>query len=60
ALLDALVGPDHEIVTLIVGEGAGDDDTARVTEWLAAHRPQVEVEVHEGGQPLYPYLLGIE
>ena len=60
ALLDALVGPDHEIVTLIVGEGAGTDDTARVTEWLGAERPDVEVEVHEGGQPLYPYLVGIE
>lgn len=60
ALLDALVGPDHEIVTLIVGEGAGADDTAGVTEWLDAERPDVEVEVHQGGQPLYPYLLGIE
>ncbi|MBW3644348.1 MAG: DAK2 domain-containing protein [Actinobacteria bacterium] len=60
ALLDALVGPDHEIVTLIVGEGAGADDTAGVTEWLGAQRPDVEVEVHQGGQPLYPYLLGIE
>lgn len=60
ALLDALVGPDHEIVTLIAGEGAGADDTAGVTEWLGAQRPDVEVEVHQGGQPLYPYLLGIE
>jgi DAK2 domain fusion protein YloV len=60
ALLDILVGPDHEIVTLVVGEGAGADDTAGVREWLAAERPDVEVEVHQGGQPLYPYLLGIE
>ena len=60
ALLDALVGPSHEIVTLIVGEGAGAEDTAGVTEWLDAERPDVEVEVHQGGQPLYPYLLGIE
>ena len=24
------------------------------------HRPGVEVEVHDGGQPLYPYLFGVE
>jgi dihydroxyacetone kinase-like predicted kinase len=60
ALLDTLVEPDHEIVTLIVGEGAGPDDTARVTAWLAAERPGIDVEVHQGGQPMYPYLLGIE
>jgi hypothetical protein len=28
--------------------------------WLAEHRPQVGTEVHHGGQPLYPYLFGIE
>jgi uncharacterized protein len=59
-LLDVLVGDDHEIVTLIEGEGAGPADTRRVTEWLAEHRPGVEVEVHHGGQPLYPYLVGVE
>ena len=60
ALLDLLVEPTHEMVTLIEGEGASAADTRRVTEWLAEHRPDVEVEVHHGGQPLYPYLLGVE
>lgn len=59
-LLDALVGEGHEIVTLIEGEGAGPADTRRVVEWLHEHRPGVEVERHEGGQPLYPYLVSVE
>ena len=59
-LLDLLVGASHEIVTLIEGEGASSADTRRITEWLGEHRPGVEVEVHHGGQPLYPYLLGVE
>ena len=59
-LLDELVTEEHEIVTLIEGEGAGAADTRRVTEWLAEHRPDVQVETHHGGQPLYPYLIGIE
>lgn len=60
ALLDALVTDDHEIVTLIEGDGSGAADTRRITEWLAESRPDVQVETHHGGQPLYPYLLGIE
>jgi DAK2 domain fusion protein YloV len=59
-LLDLLISDDHEIVTLIEGEGATPADTRKVTAWLAEHRPDVEVEVHHGGQPLYPYLIGIE
>jgi DAK2 domain fusion protein YloV len=59
-LLDALVDEGHELVTLIEGEQAEAADTERITGWLAEHRPDVEVEVHQGGQPLYPYLLGIE
>jgi DAK2 domain fusion protein YloV len=60
ALLDVLVTDDHEIVTLIEGEGSGAGATRHVTEWLGEHRPDVAVEVHHGGQPLYPYLIGIE
>jgi hypothetical protein len=59
-LLDLLVTDDHEIVTLIEGDGSSAADTRQVAEWLAEHRPDVEVEVHHGGQPLYPYLIGIE
>jgi hypothetical protein len=59
-LLDLLVTDDHEIVTVIEGEGATAADTRSITEWLGEHRPGVTPEVHHGGQPLYPYLFGIE
>jgi DAK2 domain fusion protein YloV len=60
ALLDRLVTDDHEIVTVIEGEGAAPADTRRITEWLAEHRPEASIEVHHGGQPLYPYLFSVE
>ena len=60
ALLDVLVGDDHDLVTIIEGEGSGAADTRRITEWLKEARPAVETEVHHGGQPLYPYLFSIE
>ena len=60
ALLGALVAEGHEIVTIIEGDGASAGCTRQITEWLAEHRPDAAAEVHHGGQPLYPYLFGIE
>jgi DAK2 domain fusion protein YloV len=60
SLLDVLVTDDHDLVTIIEGEGSGPADTRRITEWLRDHRPKVETEEHHGGQPLYPYLFSIE
>ena len=59
-LLDTLVDESHALVTIIEGEGSGAADTRRITEWLRDQRPDVETEVHHGGQPLYPYLFSIE
>jgi DAK2 domain fusion protein YloV len=50
----------HEMATIIVGEGASASETRQVTEWFAETWPSMSVEVHSGGQPLYPYLFGIE
>ena len=64
ALLDAMAadapGLGFEIVTIIEGDGASAGITRAITEWLAEHHPDIEAEVHHGGQPLYPYLFGLE
>jgi DAK2 domain fusion protein YloV len=59
-LVDALVGEDSEIVTVLVGAEARTAETQRVREHIAFAHPHVELEVHDGGQPLYPYLIGVE
>ncbi|HXY43634.1 MAG TPA: DAK2 domain-containing protein [Acidimicrobiales bacterium] len=59
-LLDRLLTEQHEIITIIEGAGAKPADTRRVTEWLAEHRPDLAIELHHGGQPLYPYLVAVE
>ena len=59
-LLSRLLNSTHELVTLIEGDGARVADTRRIEEWLTEEYPEVALEVHQGGQPLYPYLLGIE
>jgi DAK2 domain fusion protein YloV len=59
-LLAALVTDDHELVTIIEGDDASGAVTRHVEVWLQENRPHVGSEVHHGGQPLYPYLFGIE
>ncbi|MBU6317600.1 MAG: hypothetical protein KGR47_13895, partial [Acidobacteria bacterium] len=60
SLLEQLVEPSSEIVTVVEGTDATAGTTDVVRAWLEAHRPGATVEVHRGGQPLYPYLFGVE
>lgn len=59
-LLDVLIDDHAELVTVLVGADADEGDTARISEHLRAAYPDLEIEIHEGGQPLYPYLVGVE
>jgi DAK2 domain fusion protein YloV len=59
-LLAKLLDDGGEIVTLIEGSGATAADTRRVTEWLHENRPGIALELHHGGQPLYPYFVSVE
>lgn len=60
ALLDHMIKDDHELITLICGVDATAAVTAEIQEWVAVNRRDAELEVHDGGQPLYPYYIGIE
>jgi uncharacterized protein len=60
ALLEHLVGDDGELLTIVTGADAPRATTDAITVWLSASRPELQVEVHRGGQPLYPYLFGVE
>jgi hypothetical protein len=59
-LLSELIRPEHELLTIIEGDGASPANTRRITEYLGEVFPQISVEVHHGGQPLYPYYFGLE
>jgi uncharacterized protein len=56
--LRSLVREEHEVLTALVGEGLDEVDRVRAT--LAEAFPSLEVEVHRGGQPHYPLLIGLE
>jgi hypothetical protein len=49
-----------ELVTVLTGEGTDEAETAALSDWLKEAYPDAELEVFEGGQPLYPYLIAVE
>ena len=53
-----LVGDGADILTVLLGDGAGEFDG--VVDAIRAVHPSLEVEVHEGGQPHYPLLFAVE
>ncbi len=59
-VLGRLLSAGGELVTLVVGADAGPDLAARTADALAQERPDVEVVVVDGGQPVYPLLIGVE
>ncbi|MNN91958.1 hypothetical protein D3C81_2101550 [compost metagenome] len=49
-----------EIVTVLTGAESEENVTEALENWLEEAYPQVEVEIHKGGQPLYYYLFSVE
>jgi hypothetical protein len=59
-LLDQLLSGNGELLTMITGNLATARATEEIIAYMADKHPGVEVEVHPGGQPLYPFLFGVE
>jgi DAK2 domain fusion protein YloV len=59
-LLDRLLIGGGELVTLLTGVDAAADLGSALADYLAATRPVVEVVTLDGGQPLFPLLVGVE
>jgi len=59
-LLDHLIDDQRELLTIITGADATVAQTDQIVAWVSQNRPDVAVEIHGGGQPLYPYLFGVE
>ena len=59
-LLEKSIDEDKEIVTLYLGEDSTDEYTDFLEELIENKYPDVEVELIESGQPVYPYIIGVE
>ncbi|MFN5602376.1 MAG: hypothetical protein ACK48T_09680, partial [Acidimicrobiaceae bacterium] len=59
-LLDHLIDDSRELLTIVTGDGSTGASTDQITAWVTDNRPDVAIDIHVGGQPLYPYLFGVE
>ena len=59
ALVDEMCDSNAEIVTLIRGEDATEEECQKVAEYITAHY-DVDVDVDDGGQPVYCFIIGVE
>lgn len=58
--IDEMVEEDSEILTLLYGEDGSEEQAEEIREKVEDKYPEIEVEVHDGGQPVYPYLISVE
>jgi DAK2 domain fusion protein YloV len=58
-LLDVIAG-DGETLTLLAGEDMTDEQLQALAARLAERHPELEMETHRGGQPLYPLIMAVE
>ncbi len=60
ATLEKMIDEDSEIVTLYIGQDGQQDLVEKLTQALTDKYEEIEVEVHQGDQPVYPYLFSVE
>ncbi|EHJ07437.1 fatty acid kinase catalytic subunit FakA [Staphylococcus simiae] len=59
-LLNAMLSEESEILTIIAGEDADQEMTDKMISWIEEHYPEVEIEAHQGNQPIYQYFFSVE
>ncbi|GCD83390.1 kinase [Parageobacillus thermoglucosidasius] len=59
-LLHSLIDEDSEIVTMIYGQEATEEEVEAIVSYIEETYSDVEVEVHNGEQPLYPFIFSVE
>lgn len=59
-LLNEIITDEDEIVTILQGEDASDEEVNKLVNYIEETFEDIEVEVHKGNQPLYSYIFSVE
>jgi uncharacterized protein len=59
-LLSQMLDDDSEILTIIYGEDVSEEEVSQLTQFVEENYRDVEIEIHNGGQPLYSFIFSIE
>ncbi len=59
-MLELLVDQESELISMYYGQEVEESDARQFTEEIEGKYPDIDVDVHYGGQPIYYYLLAVE
>ena len=60
SMVDEMVDEDSAIVSIYFGSDATEDDASEIASAIEKKYPDVEVEINNGGQPIYYYIISVE
>ena len=59
-MVKAMLDEDSEVVTIIYGEDGNKEEAEAIETAVSELDEDLEIEIHEGNQPVYPYLISVE
>ena len=59
-MLEKLIDEDSELISIYYGSDVTEEDATALTEKIEELYPDVDVDTHFGGQPIYYYVLAVE
>lgn len=60
SLIQKIIDDESEIITVIYGEDVSEEEATRIGDYIEEHFDHVDVELYNGKQPLYPYIISVE
>ena len=58
--LEGLVDDDSEVITIICGEDVTEEEKEAAKSYLEENFEDCELEMNDGGQPVYSFIIGVE
>lgn len=59
-LVDQMIDDESSIVTIIYGEDVSEKEIDQIKRYVEEKYPEVDIDIHDGKQPVYSFLLGVE
>ena len=59
-MIDRMVDEDSAIVSIYFGSDSSEEEASEIAEAIEEKYPEVEVEINNGGQPIYYYVISVE
>ena len=60
AALQEMTDEDSEIISVYYGQDVSEEDAEHLAERLEEQYPDFDIEIHNGGQPIYYYIVSVE